>query len=132
MKRLHGSCARFTIGLAVAGFCALSALPPAAVQAGPVPTITVAVVPSPRHLHVQGWHFTPGRSVEVHAEYFPMTIGKVKTVTANPVGAFAVNLPVLPLRCGVETIDVSASYNPYVLVSNLVTRKVYFSPCGPP
>jgi hypothetical protein len=129
MKALHGSRARFLIGLAAAGFLAVPALPPVAVQAGPVPTIAVVVMPSPRHLHVQGWHFTPGRSVEVHAEYFPMTIGKVNTVTANTVGAFAVNLPVLPLRCGVETIDVSASYNPYVLVSNLVTRKVYFSPC---
>ena len=129
MKVLHGAWARFILGLAVAGFVALPALSPAAAQAGPVPTITVVVVSSPRHLHVQGWHFMPSRSVEVHAEYYPMTIGKVKTVTANRVGAFAVNLPVLPLRCGVETIDVSASYNPYVLVSNLVTRKVYFPPC---
>jgi hypothetical protein len=88
----------------------LAALLPVAAQAGPVPTITVVVLPGPLHRRVQGWHFTPSGSVEVHAEYFPMTKGTVKTITANTSGAIAVNLPVVPLRRGVETIDVSASY----------------------
>ena len=129
MKAVHTSRIRFIRALAVASCFALAALLPVAAHAGPVPTITVVVSPTPLHLHVQGWHFTPGSSVEVHAEYFPMTKGKVKTVTATAAGAIAVNLPVLALRCGVETIDVSASYNPYALASNLVTRKVDFCPC---
>ncbi len=129
MKAFCMSGIRFIGGLAVAGCLALPALLPAAAQAGSVPTIAAVVSPAAMHLHVQGWHFTPGSIVEVHAEYFPMTKGTIKTITANLVGAFAVNLPVLPLRCGVETIDVSASYNLFELASNLVTRNVHFSPC---
>lgn len=126
MKALRS---RLMQSLAVAGCLLLAAQPPVAAQAAAVPTISVLVDTSPQHLHVQGRHFTPGSLVEVHAEYYPMIKGTIKSVTSSTAGTIIVNLPVLALRCGVETVDVSASYNPYALASNLVIRKVDFGPC---
>jgi hypothetical protein len=109
---------------------ALLALQVGPAHAGPAPVISAKLVGVPVHIHVTGKYFTPGSPVLVVFDYYPMKTRYVKIVVATKSGTISVNRAVLSLKCGVETIKITASNPSTHSDSNMATVYFHRPPCS--
>ena len=148
MKALHGSRARFIIGLAVAGLLALPAAQPLAAHASGTPSISATVETGRAIVQVSGHGFGHGDRVEVVDTARGAVIGRAyttasqgvivppKCTSSNPCyyatilgGMINVTMPPHYLHCDYETAAVRAYDLTNGARSNVVHVQLGLGPC---
>jgi hypothetical protein len=130
MKAVRNPGYRFRRALFACLCATLLALQAGAAHAGPAPVISAKFVGVPAHVHVTGKYFTPGSPVLVVFDYYPMKKRFVKIIVATKSGTISVNRAVLSLKCGVETIKITASNPSTNSDSNTATLYFHRHPCS--